>query len=275
MSVSAVSHAINGLETSLGLRLLARTTRSVAPTEAGQRLLEQLGPALAAIEDAVEHASAAHNRLSGTVRFSVPRSAAEMTLVPLVAEFARAHPDVVVEMLVQDGFTDIVSSGFDAGVRLGESVQQDMVAVPVGPSLRRAIVGSPAYFDGRRRPAVPQDLREHVCIRRRFADGGLYRWKLENGAEAVEVEIDGGLVLNDDGLIVDAARAGAGIAYVFEPLVTADCAGGRLVRVLEDWCPPSAGFYLYYPSRQLMRPALRAFVDFVKDSRPQPVKSPA
>ena len=264
ISVSAVSHAITGLETSLGVRILSRTTRSVAPTEAGQKLLEQLEPALAAIADALEATTASQNRLSGTIRLSVPRSAAELVLIPFATAFARLHPDVIVEIVVQDEFTDIVASGFDAGVRFGESLHQDMIAIPLGPAQRGAIVASPAYFEGRRQPVTPQDLHDHVCIRRKFPGGGIYRWELEKEGEALEVAVHGGMVLNDSGLIVDAARAGAGLAYVFEAQVIADLAAGRLIRVLEDWCPSFEGFFLYYPSRQLMRPALRAFIDHVK-----------
>lgn len=265
ISVSAVSHAINGLETSLGVRLLARTTRSVAPTEAGRRLLDRLEPALASIAEAVEIATAQEDRLTGKLRFSVPRSAAEMVLVPLASAFTRAHPGVEIEIRSEDGFCDIVAGGFDAGVRFGESLDQDMIAVPLGPQQRAAIIAAPAYLDGRSRPVVPQDLHDHICIRRRFAGGGLYRWEFEKGGVAVEVAVSGGLVLDDDRLIVDAALQGAGLAYAFERQVTAELAAGRLVRVLEDWCPSFPGFYLYYPSRRLMRPVLRAFVDFMKE----------
>jgi DNA-binding transcriptional LysR family regulator len=240
-------------------------TRSMAPTETGQRLLEQLEPALAAIADAVELTTASQNQLSGTIRLSVPRSAAELILVPLATDFARLHPDVVVEICAEDGFTDIVASGYDAGVRFGESLHQDMIAVPLGPSQRSVIVGSTAYFEGQRKPFKPQDLYDHVCIRRRFPGGGIYRWELEKNAEEMEVAVDGGLVLNDDRLIVDAVLAGAGLGFVFQAQVTHEIATGRLICVLEDWCPAYPGFFLYYPSREWMRPALRAFVDFIKE----------
>jgi DNA-binding transcriptional LysR family regulator len=264
VSVSAVSHAINGLEASLGVRLLARTTRSVAPTEAGRRLLTQLAPALASIDEAVDAARASQDHISGAIRLTTPRSAAEMTLTPLAARFVRAHPAVAIEIVVEDGFTDIVSSGFDAGVRLGESLHQDMVAAPLGPPLRAAIVATPGYFEGRRIPETPSDLHDHVCIRRRFAGGGLYRWELAREDEQVAVAVEGALAFNDDRLIVAAALEGAGLAFAFEPMVAKDIADGRLVRVLEDWTPSFPGFFLYYPSREFLRPALRAFVDFVK-----------
>jgi DNA-binding transcriptional LysR family regulator len=264
ISVSAVSHAINGLEAKLGVRLLARTTRSVAPTEAGQALLERLQPALAAIDEAVEISTASQNRLSGTIRLTTPRTAAELVLIPLVPDFTRLHPGVLVELIVQDGFTDVVAAGFDAGVRFGEALQQDMIAIPLGPPQRAAMVASPRYFEGRRKPIAPADLHGQICIRRRFAGGALYRWELEKDGAAVEVAVEGSLVLNDDRLIIDAARAGAGLAFVFEAQVADDIATGRLLRVMEDWCPPFPGFFLYYPRSRLMRPALRAFIEFAR-----------
>jgi DNA-binding transcriptional LysR family regulator len=263
LSVSAVSHAINGLEDHLGVRLLARTTRSVAPTEAGQRLLEGLEPALAAITEAVEVATASQRRLSGTLRLSVPRSAAEMVLIPLAAAFTRAHPGVAIEIRAQDGLRDIVAEGFDAGIRFAETLEQDMIAVPLGPPQRGAVVAAPAYLAQHPPPATPQDLQGHICIRRRFASGALYQWEFERDGAACAVSVSGNLILDDDGLIAAAARHGAGLAYLFEAQVRADLAAGRLVRALEDWCPSFPGFFLYYPCRRLMRPVLRAFVDFI------------
>jgi DNA-binding transcriptional LysR family regulator len=267
VSVSALSHAINGLEARLGLRLLARTTRSVAPTDAGLRLLEGLEPAFAAITEAVEAAGAVDARLSGAIRLTVPRSAAQLVLVPLVARFSRQFPQVSIELTIEDGFTNIVADGFDAGVRLGESLEQDMIAVPIGPNLRAAIVGSPDYFREFPAPIVPQDLHGHRCIQRRFAGGGLYRWEFERDGASFQVAVSGPLILNDDALIADAAVAGAGLGYAFEPAVAENLKHERLVRVLDAWCPPYARFYLYYPTRRLMRPALRAFIDFVLHER--------
>ncbi|MHC2107821.1 LysR family transcriptional regulator [Methylobacterium sp. WL64] len=264
LSVSAVSHAINGLEASLGIQILARTTRSVAPTEAGRRLLTGLEPALAAITEAVEAATASQQRLSGTLRFSVPHSAAEMLLLPLAVAFTRAHPGIAIEICAQDDLRDIVAEGFDAGVRFAESLEQDMIAVPLGPAQCAAIVASPSYFADQPRPRTPQDLHDHTCINRRFAGGALFRWDLEKDGAAVTVSVSGSLILDDMGLIAEAARMGAGLAYVFEAQVTDDLASGRLVRVLADWCPRFPGFFLYYPSRRLMRPVLRAFLDFVR-----------
>ncbi|MCJ2121899.1 LysR family transcriptional regulator [Methylobacterium sp. J-077] len=264
LSVSAVSHAIYGLEASLGIRILARTTRSVAPTEAGRRLLDGLEPALAAIAEAVENATASQQRLSGTLRFSVPHSAAEMLLLPLAVTFMRAHPDVAIEIRAQDDLRDIVADGFDAGIRFEESLEQDMIAVPLGPAQCAAIVAAPSYFTQHPRPVTPRDLYDHACINRRFPGGTLYRWDLEKDGVAVAVAVSGSLILDDMRLIAQAARMGAGLAYVFEAQVTDDLATGRLVRVLEDWCPRFPGFFLYYPSRRLMRPVLRAFLDFVR-----------
>jgi DNA-binding transcriptional LysR family regulator len=266
LSVSAVSHAINRLEASIGVRLLTRTTRSVALTEAGERLLAQLKPALASITEAVETASASQASVSGTIRLTVPRTAAELALVPLATEFMKVHPGVTVEIIVQDGFTDIVAAGFDAGVRLGESLQQDMIAVPVGPMQRAAVVAAPSYFEARQIPRAPQDLHNHVCIRRRFGGGGLYRWEFERASKTIQIAVDGPLALNDDALIVQAALAGAGLAFAFEGQIAEHVAAGRLIRVLEDWCPRFPGFFLYYPSRGLMRPALRAFIDFTREN---------
>jgi DNA-binding transcriptional LysR family regulator len=263
LSVSAISHAINGLEQRMGVRLLARTTRSVAPTEAGERLLRELRPALASIAGAVELASASQDHVSGTIRISVPRSAAELLLVPLSARFVRAYPQVAVEVVVEDGFVDPVAAGFDAGVRLGESLQQDMIAVPVGLLQRAAIVGAPSYFQDRAIPLSPKDLRHHVCIQRRFAGGGLYRWEFQRGREVVEVTVEGSLIFNDDRLAVQAALEGAGLAFAFEGQVMEEIRARRLVRVLQDWCESFPGFFLYYPSRRFLRPALRAFVDFI------------
>lgn len=264
ISVSAVSHAVRGLEESLGFRLLDRTTRSVAPTEAGRRLLEGLAPALASIADAIEAAGEAGHQLTGTIRLSVPRSAAELVLLPLVLAFTTDNPGAGVDMLVEDGLTDIVAEGFDAGVRFGESLEQDMIAVPIGPPQRAAIVGSPAYFKTHPVPTTPQDLADHVGIRRRFAGGALYDWEFEKEGSAMAVAMQGPITLNDDRLVIEAALAGAGLAYVFEGQVSESIRSGALLRVLDDWCEPFSGFYLYYPSRKLMRPVMRAFIDRIR-----------
>ncbi|WP_448953520.1 LysR family transcriptional regulator [Labrys neptuniae] len=264
LSVSAVSQAITGLEESLGVRLLARTTRSVAPTVAGERLLAQLRPALSAIDEAVEQASASQDDVAGTLRFTAPRAVVQHRLLPLALDFMRRYPAVNVEILAQDAFTDIVTQGFDAGIRFGESLHQDMIAVPLGGPLRFAIVAAPAYLEGRRRPEQPADLHDHDCILRRFTDGSLYRWELEKDGKAIELAVTGSLIVNDDALMLDAALAGHGLGLLIEGLVGDALEDGRLVRLMEDWCPAFPGLFLYYPNRRLMRPALRAFVDFLK-----------
>lgn len=261
---SAVSHAVSSLEARLGVRLLARSTRSVAPTEEGVRLLERLRPALSEIDLALETAVEARDRPAGNLRLTVPRTAAHLTLTPRLGAFAAAYPEIVLEIVIEDRFTDVVEGGFDAGVRLGESLQRDMIAVRIGPDLRGAVVAAPSYFATMPKPRHPRELAGHRCIRFRFSSGILYRWEFEKDGEEIEIPAQGPLILDEDHLIAQAAIDGAGLAFVFEPYVHAPLADGRLIRVLEDWCPSFEGFFVYYPSRRQMRPALRAFVDFFK-----------
>ncbi|TIN12012.1 LysR family transcriptional regulator [Mesorhizobium sp.] len=261
---SAVSHAVSSLEARLGVRLLARSTRSVAPTEEGAQLLERLRPALSEIDLALESAVEARDRPAGNLRLTVPRTAAHLALTPRLGAFASAYPDIVLEIVIEDRFTDVVEGGFDAGVRLGESLQRDMIAVRIGPNLRGAVVGAPSYFATMPRPCHPHDLVGHRCIRFRFSSGILYRWEFEKDGEEIELAVQGPLILDEDHLIANAAADGAGLAFLFEDYVREALATGRLIRVLEDWCPPFDGFFAYYPSRRQMRPALRAFVDFFK-----------
>ncbi|MBN9234967.1 MULTISPECIES: LysR family transcriptional regulator [Phyllobacteriaceae] len=261
---SAVSHAVSSLEARLGVRLLARSTRSVAPTEEGARLLERLRPALSEIDLALEAAVEVRDRPAGNLRLTVPRTALKLVLSPKLAAFTLAYPDIVLDIAIEDRFTDVVEGGFDAGVRLGESLQQDMVAVRIGPQIRSAVVGAPSYFATMPKPRHPRDLLEHRCIRFRFSSGVLYRWEFARGGEEIELPVQGPLILGIDDSIVQAAVDGAGLAFVFEDYVEDTLASGALVRVLEDWCPPFDGFYVYYPSRRQMRPALRAFVDFFR-----------
>jgi DNA-binding transcriptional LysR family regulator len=263
---SAVSHAVSSLEARLGVRLLSRSTRSVAPTEEGAQLLERLRPALSEIDLALETAIEARDRPAGNLRLTVPRTAAQLTLAPRLGAFAQAFPDIVLEIVVEDRFTDVVEGGFDAGVRLGESLQPDMVAVRIGASIRGAVVAAPSYFETMPRPLHPRDLAAHRCVRFRFSSGVLYRWEFEKDGEELEISVEGPLIVGEDRLIVEAALNGAGLTFVFEGYVSEAIADGRLVRVLEDWCPPFDGFFVYYPSRRQMRPALRAFVDFFKIS---------
>ncbi|MER9682198.1 LysR substrate-binding domain-containing protein [Mesorhizobium sp. M0184] len=261
---SAVSHAVSSLEARLGVRLLARSTRSVAPTEEGAQLLERLRPALSEIDLALESAIEARDRPAGNLRLTVPRTAAHLALTPRLSAFAAAYPDIVLEIVIEDRFTDVVEGGFDAGVRLGESLQRDMIAVRIGPDLRGAVVGAPAYFETMPKPQHPRDLAAHRCIRFRFSSGILYRWEFEQNGEEIEIAVQGPLILDEDHLIANAAVDGAGLAFVFEDYVRDALVAGKLVRVLEDWCPRFDGFFVYYPSRRQMRPALRAFVDFFK-----------
>lgn len=263
---SAVSHAVSSLEARLGVSLLARSTRSVAPTEEGAQLLERLRPALSEIDLALESAIEARDRPAGNLRLTVPRTAAHLALTPRLGAFAAAYPDIVLEIVIDDRFTDVVEGGFDAGVRLGESLQRDMIAVRIGPNLRGAVVGTPSYFETRPKPQHPRDLAAHRCIRFRFSSGIIYRWEFEKNGEEIEIPVQGPLILDEDHLIANAAVDDAGLAFVFEDYVRDPLAAGKLVRVLEDWCPPFDGFFVYYPSRRQMRPALRAFVDFFKVS---------
>jgi len=263
---SAVSHAVSSLEARLGVRLLARSTRSVAPTEEGAQLLERLRPALSEIDLALETAVEARDRPAGNLRLTVPRTAAHLVLTPRLAAFAAAYPNIVLEIIIEDRFTDVVQGGFDAGVRLGESLQRDMIAVRIGPNIRGAVVGAPSYFATMPKPRHPHELAGHRCIRFRFSSGILYRWEFEKDGEEIEIAVEGPLILDEDHLIAQAAVDGAGLAFVFEDYVKTPLADGHLIRVLDDWCPAFDGFFVYYPSRRQMRPALRAFVDFFKVS---------
>jgi DNA-binding transcriptional LysR family regulator len=227
-------------------------------------LLERLRPALSEIDLALEQALEARDRPAGKLRLNVPRTAAELALAPRLAAFAAAYPDITLEIVSEDRFTDVVEGGFDAGVRLGESLQRDMIAVRIGFQLRGAVVAAPSCLAGRELPLHPRDLANHRCIRFRFSSGVIYRWEFEKEGEEIVMDVDGPLIVGEDRVIVQAALDGAGIAFLFEDYVRQPLADGRLVRLLEDWCPRFDGFFVYYPSRKQMRPALRAFVDFFR-----------
>ncbi|MET0283745.1 MAG: LysR family transcriptional regulator [Polyangiales bacterium] len=261
---SALSHSLRVLETRLGVRLLNRTTRSVALTEAGQRLLARVSPAFRDIDDALEELNAFRDRPAGTLRINAGHGAVRMLLLPLVARFLAKHPDVRVELVSDEALVDVVSAGFDAGVRLGETLAADMVATPIGPAHAFAVVGSPAFFAKHPTPKVPHDLRGLPCIRHRFASGNLYQWEFERDGAELTVEVDGPLVLTDMDLMLDAALTGVGLVYAFEQTVRAHVASGQLVRVLSDWCPSYPGFFLYYPSRRHQPAVLRAFIELVR-----------
>jgi DNA-binding transcriptional LysR family regulator len=261
---SAVSHAVSALEESLGIRLLARTTRSVAPTEEGRRLLESLKPALGEIGAALDALAEHRDRPAGPLRITMPRLACEHLVAPRLGDFIALYPEIELEIVARDQFEDIVAQGFDAGLRLGEHLEADMIAVKASPLWRASVVAAPSYFQDRPLPRHPRDLLDHRCIRRRFSSGHIYRWEFEKDGKTLAADISGPLILPEDRLILVACLAGAGLAQLFDARVDDYVANGRLIRVLEDWCPPFDGFYIYYPSRRQMRPALRAFVDFFK-----------
>jgi DNA-binding transcriptional LysR family regulator len=261
---SAVSHAVSALEESLGIRLLQRTTRSVAPTEEGRQLIATLGPALAEIATAIETLSDKRERPAGPLRLTMPQLAADELILPRLAEFLALYPDIELDLRTEDRFEDIVERGRDAGLRLGEHLEADMIAVRASGPWRGAIVGSPGYLARLPAPQHPRDLMQHRCIRRRFSSGSIYRWELEKDGKPLVVDVSGPLILSDQGMMRRAALDGIGLAFLFDRRVEEDIAAGRLIRVLEDWCPPFEGFYIYYPSRRQMRPPLRAFVDFFR-----------
>ena len=264
VSPSALSQTIRGLETRLGVRLLNRTTRSVAPTDAGTRLLERLLPAMAEFDAAVAEVKAESGRPSGTLRINCPRTAAIHVLGPLIGPFLKAYPEITLDIVTEEKLVDIVAGRFDAGIRLGEKVEQDMVAVKFGGDLEMLVVGSPDYFAEHGKPKTPRDLQAHRCINTRWpTDGSLYRWEFERGAEKLEAAVAGSLIVNEPEIAVQAAVDGIGLAYLFRYQIQAALAAGKLITVLKDWTPPFPGFYLYYPSRRQMPPALRAFVDFI------------
>jgi DNA-binding transcriptional LysR family regulator len=259
VSPSALSHTIRGLERRLEVRLLARTTRSVAPTPAGAALLKELTPALEQIDRALSEARSVRHRPAGRLRIVMSRSAAAMVLLPKLATFAQAYPDVMLDVVTVTGPVDLVAGEFDAGIQLGEFIQRDMIAVRLTPELRLAVVGSPGYFASRRIPRKPKDLNDHRCIGLRLT-GGPYRWEFERGRKSVTVGVNGPLIIDDTSLIIQAALAGAGLGLAYEEQVAEHIAKRRLVRVLEDWSPPFPGFFMYYPSRQHQPAALSALV---------------
>ena len=264
-SQSALSHTIRRLEARLGVRLLTRTTRSVAPTEAGERLLRTLGPALDSIGAELASLGDLRDRPSGTIRITTSEHAANTILWPALERLLPDYPDIHVELSIDSGLTDIVAERFDAGVRLGEALAKDMIATRIGPELRMAMVGSPDYFARRPMPRTPQDLAEHQCINLRFlTGGGLYAWELEKDGRELRVRVDGQLAFNNVAMIVRAAMAGFGLAFVMDDMIAEQLADGRLVRVLEDWCPPFAGYHLYYPSRRQPSAAFALLVDALR-----------
>lgn len=265
VSPSALSHTIRTLEERLGVRLLTRTTRSVAPTEPGERLLATIGPHFDGIEAELAALSELRDKPAGTIRITTGDHVAETILEPAVAKLLRDYPDIRVEISVNLGFVDIVAERFDAGIRLGETVAQDMVAVRIGPDLRMAAVASADYFERRPLPLTPHDLANHNCINLRLPTrGGLYAWEFEKSGRALNVRVEGQLAVNDIALARRAAIDGVGIAYLPNDYLNADIDAGRLVRVLEDWSPPFPGYHLYYPSRRQQSAAFALLIEAMR-----------
>ncbi|WP_267549630.1 LysR family transcriptional regulator [Rhizobium rhizogenes] len=265
VTASALSHSLRAIEERLDVRLVNRTTRGVGLTEAGERLFDRIRPAFLDIDDALDDLDKFRSQPFGKLRINAPRPAARMVLLPIVSRFLKAYPAVEIEIVVDDALVDTVTGGFDAGIRFGERIAADMIAVPIGPRQRTAIVGSPDYFQRFPKPVTPHELKDHSCIRYRFASGTYYRWEFERGGIELEIEVQGPLTLGDLDIMLDAAVNGSGLAFVFEDYALPALEDGRLIRVLEDWCPYYPGFFLYYPSRRQLPTALRAFVDFVKN----------
>jgi DNA-binding transcriptional LysR family regulator len=265
VSQSALSHTIRALETRLGIRLLTRTTRSVSATEAGERLLMTLGPRFDEIEAEVAALSELREKPAGTVRITTAEHAANSVLWPKLTTFLPEYPDIKVEITVDYGLTDIVAGRYDLGVRLGDQVAKDMIAVRIGPDTRMAVVGSPAYFAKRQPPRTPHDLTAHDCINLRLPTyGGLYAWEFEKDGQVLNVRVEGQLVFNSGTPRIRAALAGFGLAFVPEDMALEHVAAGRLVRVLDDWCPSFPGYHLYYPSRRQSSPALAKVIDALR-----------
>ena len=267
-SQSALSYTVRRLEERLGLRLLTRTTRSVAPTEAGERLLHALGPAFSMIDTELAMLGELREKPAGTIRVNTSEHAAQTILWPALERLLLDYPDIHVELDLDNGLTDIVAGQYDAGVRLGEHLAKDMIAVRIGPDLRMTVVGAPSYFGKRTRPKKPQDLVDHACINLRMqTSGGLLPWAFEKGGRELKVRVEGRLVFNNTTMALDAALAGFGLAYLLEDRVREHLEEGRLVRVLADWCPPFSGYHLYYPSRRQPTQAFGLLVDALRYRR--------
>lgn len=264
VSPSAVSHAIRGLEEKLGVRLLSRTTRSVAPTEAGEQLLARLRPALNEVRAGLDQISGFRDKPAGRVRLLLPRLAVSSVLAPKLGEFARAYPDILLDVTTDDSRMDIVAGGFDAGIHFGEYIEKDMIAVRVSRDHRPVIAGSPVYFGSYGKPRSPRDLINHRCINFRHGSAGVYRWEFEKGNKTLSVSVNGPLIVDDVTLVIRAAVDGVGLAFLGEDLAAPHLASGALVRVLEAWCQPYPGFFLYYPSRRQQPAALSALIKVLR-----------
>lgn len=268
VSQSALSHAIKALEERLNLRLLTRTTRSVAPTEAGERIIACLEPRIADLEQELEALVQLNGSASGNIRLSAGEHAVRSLLWPKLKPFLRQYPEINVELVVDNGFVDIVQGRFDAGVRLGESVDKDMVAVKIGPDLRMVVVGAPAYFASHSIPQTPHDLQDHQCINMRLPTaGGLYHWEFEKAGKPLRVKVEGQLTLGPLSERIDAVLSGFGLACIPEDMIQGLVTSGELVQVLADWCPSFPGYYLYYPSRKQHPPAFALLIDALRDAQ--------
>ncbi len=265
VSQSALSHTIRGLEERLGLRLLTRTTRSVAPTAAGERLVQNVGPSFQAIEAELAALSELREKPAGTIRISTTEHAANTILWPKLSGLLHEYPDIRIEIIVEQGLTDIVAERYDAGVRLGEQVAKDMIAMRIGPDLRMAVVGAPRYFAKRSKPRHPQELTDHNCINLRLPTSrALYAWEFAKGQRKLNVRVDGSIALNNAAMILQATMQGFGLACLLEDFARPALEAGKLVRVLADWCPPFAGYHLYYPSRRQITPALALVLEALR-----------
>lgn len=267
MTRSSLSHAIRGLEDDVGARLLHRTTRSVALTEAGEQLLRRIAPLLGELDAAVAEVSGTHGKLQGQLRINGNEAAIRLLLHTVVPEFHARYPGVELDLVAEGRLVDIIEQGFDAGIRLGEAVPKDMIAVPLGPELRFLAVAAPSYLAAHPAPAVPDALSQHQCIRQRLPSGKRYRWEFGKHGQELEIDVPGTLTLNDNGLMVEAAIAGLGIAYVPQFYAQAALRDGRLVTVLDDWCPPIPGLCLYFPGNRHVPAPLRAFIDTIRELR--------
>ena len=265
ISPSALSHAMRGLEERLGVRLLARTTRSVAPTEAGERLLTVVSPHLQGIESELSALNLLRDIPAGTIRLTASEHAAYTVIYPVLARLAADYPEIKIEVNVDNMLADLVAGRFDAGIRLGEHVERDMVAVRIAPDMRMAIVGTPAYFERHPRPETPQDLTQHECIGIRLpTHGGLLPWEFDKDGRSVTVRVEGRLIFNTMSLALRAVLDGLGLGYCLDDMAAEAIADGRLIRVLEDWCEPFPGYHIYYPSRRQLSPALRLLIDALR-----------
>ena len=264
VSPSALSQTVRVLEAQLGVRLLNRTTRRVGLTEQGARFLQQVAPGLRQIDAAFEDLDFVRDRPAGQLRINLPQIAADLLVRPRLSSFLSRYPEVQVELFVDRSLADLVAGGFDAGIRLGECLARDMVALPIGPMQRQVVVGAPAYFARHPAPPTPGDLVGHQCIRYRRSNGRLMAWEFSRDGRDFEVEVDGRLVVNESGLALDLARAGLGMTQVFEAQVADDLASGRLQCALDDWQLPFPGFHVYYPAREHLPPKLRVFVEHLR-----------